>query len=182
MNKNISLNLLPIEYLTSRLKDKKFYKVQIIGTSVVLVLIFLSSLTFALGIFQSQNIKQVQASLSNTESKIAGYKNVEGSLIIVKNRLQVISQFGELPSKQRESFEKIVSIIPSEMLISSFNVDSSGNVLITVISPTAQLIDEMMEKVLSASEYKFIAKLIIDSLNRGRDGLFRATLKFEITR
>ncbi len=179
--KNISLNLLPPEVLREQLKSKKFYQIQLLGTSVILSLVFLSSLTFALGILQSRNIKQVQASLSEAESKVSNYKEVEAKLTIVKNRLNIISQFSDLPSKQRESYEAIVNALPDSVVVSSFSITPSASILITMVTQSSTAIDALFGNILSGEEkYQFIKKVSIESLNRGRDGLYRATLKFEV--
>lgn len=179
--KNVSLNLLPPEVLRDQIKSKKFYQVQLLGTSTILALVFLSSLTFALGILQTRNIKQVQASLSEAENQVSAYKDVEAKLAIVKNRLNIISQFSNLPSPQRESYEVIVNALPDSVAISSFNVNPSANILVTLASQNSAAVDEVFNKILSGEEeYKFVKRVSIDSLNRGRDGLYRATLKFEV--
>ena len=54
----VTINLLPLEFREQDLNNAKFYKVQIIGVAVVLLIIFLSSLTVALRILQSKTHRE----------------------------------------------------------------------------------------------------------------------------
>ena len=50
----IAINLLPIEFTEQEVKRAKFIKIQTIGVFVILLMVFLSSLSVALVILQSQ--------------------------------------------------------------------------------------------------------------------------------
>ncbi len=54
----IEINLLPLECRVEENKKARFYKIQAIGVVIILLLIFLSSITVALGVLQSQNLSQ----------------------------------------------------------------------------------------------------------------------------
>ena len=66
----ISINLLPPEFLAEDIKRIKFVKIQTIGIGIVLVMIFLASLTVSLRILQSYNIAQIQNKLGQIEEKV----------------------------------------------------------------------------------------------------------------
>ena len=53
----ISINLLPKEFTAEEIKQGKFYKIQAVGISVILLMVFLSVLTISLRIFQSSKIR-----------------------------------------------------------------------------------------------------------------------------
>ena len=56
----IAINLLPYEFREQEIKRTKFYKLQSIGIGIIMLMVFLSSLTVALRVLQSQNISQIQ--------------------------------------------------------------------------------------------------------------------------
>src|SRR5437588_594087 len=99
----ISINLLPVEFTQEQVKNAKFYKIQARGIVIILIMIFLASLTIALRILQSHNIQQVQAQVDETSQKVSNLKDKEVALAVLKNRLATIGQYLGVPSKQASS-------------------------------------------------------------------------------
>lgn len=176
--KGIFINLLPPEFLSEEIKMAKFYKIQTIGVIVILVMIFLSSLTVSLRILQSHNIAQIQTKLSSIESRIEGSKDKQASLFVLKNRLATINKYLGQPSKQNQMYELLNKLLPSSITLSSLSIDRNGDLLITAISSDSVGLDNFITS-LSTSETneEKIDKVSVDSFNRGRDGIYRVGLK-----
>lgn len=178
MTKNkISINLLPAEY-TGLLKEyTKFYKIQTISIILILVLIFLSSITVALRLFQSQRIKIAQANLEDVTTKVTQQKPKESSLTVLKSRLSTIDQISSLPSKQREMYNLVSSLLPPSLNISNVSVDKSGGMLLSIISQDFSNIDSFITQLTTDPSQNKINQVIIEGLSRSRDGTYRGNLK-----
>jgi len=165
----ISINLLPKEFTEQQVKSSKFYQIQAVGVVIILVLIFLSSLTIALRILQSNNLKTVQVQVTAAEERISGLKGREASLLILKNRLNAIDKYLGVPSKQASILRQITEQLPSTFVITSMSVSRLGEVSILGLVPDSAILDQ----ITSLTTYQ----VSIESLNRSRDGVYRIGLK-----
>lgn len=177
----ISINLLPPEIKADERKKAKFYKVQFSGVVIILVMVFLASLTVALRILQSRRITEVQAKLSQSERRVSDLKATQGTLFILKDRLTTINQYLGVSSKQTSSYRLIEALLPSSVIINSVSIDKTGEVTLLAILPDSTTLDNMINNLITkeTNEGK-IGQVSVDSLNRGRDGLFRTSLKMRI--
>lgn len=171
----VTINLLPEEFRLEELKRAKFYKIQSLGVIAIMSLVFMATLTIALRILQSQSIQQIQAKLTTEESKVVELKSTQASLLLLKNRLTTINQYLGVSSKQVEMYELINKLIPPSVPISSLSIDKEGNILVVTTVSSAALIDELTTKILSSEDK--IASMALESLSRGRDGVYRVTFK-----
>lgn len=176
----ISINLLPAEFSAEQLKRAKFVKIQAIGVSVVLLMIFLSSLTFSLSILQNQSIKAASARVLTTEEKIAGLKGTQASLIFLKNRLDILQKYLGTQSKTVSLYQFFTNQLPSSASADSISVDKEGNMLLLIRFQDIGEFDSLLVNLLDPQKNEGrIKKISIDSFSRGRDGLFRISLKLE---
>lgn len=179
MNK-ISINLLPVEYATEEIKKAKFYKLQLIGVAAVVTVTFFASLTVALGVLQSQNIKEVEAHLEEGEERVLQLKDRQASLIVIKNRLSTINQYLGVTSKQVSVYSLLNQLLPPGIGISSLVIDRSGEASIVGVAADGDSVDELISGLISNSEAKDMVSLVsVESLNRGRDGFYRISLKIK---
>lgn len=176
----ISINLLPTEIIAEESKNTNFYKIQFFGVAIILVLIFLTSLTLALQILQNRNLVTAQAKLLESEQKVAGLKKTQVSLFILKNRLTVISQYLGVASKQSSIYRLINKLIPPSAVISAISVDKGGTVVILALMPDRESIDQTLNNLTDKerNENQF-DQVSVDSLNRGKDGVYRISLKIK---
>lgn len=177
---NISINLLPKEFALEELKKERFYKIQAIGVIIVLVMIFLASLTVAIRVLQSRNITRVQARLSAAETQVGNLKDTQASLLLLKNRLSTIDQILSLPSKEVEMYKLIDKLIPSQVVVSSVTIDKIGGAKFTAVAPDGQVLENLIVNLTSSEKNdNKIAQVSIETLNRGRDGLYRVNIKLK---
>lgn len=177
----ISINLLPPEFLAEDIKRIKFVKIQTIGIGVILVMIFLASLTVALRILQSFSISQIQGKLGQIEEKVSSLKNRQASLVLLKNRLATIDKYLGEASIQNSMYTLLDKLIPENIAVTSLSVDKSGNATIIAGVPDSATLDNLMSNLIlpDRNEGK-IKRVLIESLNRGRDGFYRLSLKVEV--
>ena len=176
----ISINLLPKGFLTQELKSSKFYKVQAIGVAVILGMSFLVSLTVALRILQSNNIVPVQARLTQAEQRVSDLKSTQASLVLLKDRLEVINQYLGIPSKQTSMYDLIDRLVPSSVLINAITIDKSGEAVILASLPDSQTLDNLITSLTgSEGNQELVQEVSIESLNRARDGLYRISLRIK---
>ena len=176
----IAINLLPIEFTQAEVKRSKFLKVQTIGVAVILLMVFLSSLSVALRILQSQSIKNVQTQVSASEQKISGLKDRQVSLLLIKNRLSVINQYLGNSSKQTTMFILLDKLLPSGVSISSTTIDKSGQISLLTLIPDSLTLDTMINNLTDKTQNQGqISQVSIDSISRGKDGVYRVSLKIK---
>lgn len=176
----ISINLLPPEITTQQLKRAKFYKIQAAGVAVILVLTFLTSLTLALRILQNRSIELSKAKLAQAEQRVSDLKEIQVSLLLLKNRLSVIDQYLGVLSKQNSMYQLIEELVPPSVAINAITVDATGGVLLTVLAPDAVSLDKLVNNlsVKENNEGK-VSQVAIDSLNRGKDSFYRVSFKIK---
>ncbi len=176
----ISINLLPPEIITREIKKTKFYKVQAIGVAIILVMVFLASLTMALRILQSQNITEVQAKLGQAEQRVSNLKSTQVSLAVLKNRLTVINQYLGVPSKQASLYKIIDKLIPDNVVMSAINISKTNEITLLALAPDPVSLDtfvsNLSEKEMNEGSFSNVS---VESLNRGKDGFYRISLKIE---
>lgn len=184
---NISINLLPIEFTQGEVKRAKFFKVQTIGVIIILFMTFLASLTVALRILQSQNIKQVQAQVSVVEGKVGALKETQASLLLLKNRLSTINQYLGGSSKQSEIYSLITSILPPSVSVTSISIDPDGGVSLVVLADDIIQLESLLSGLSNQEEHQEeqvpsgdkIRQISVESLNRSRDGIYRVNLNIK---
>lgn len=176
----IAINLLPLEFGALSVKEAKFRKVQAIGFATILLMVFLASLTVFLRILQSQNITQVQNKLTASEQKISNLKNTQASLLLLKNRLTTINQYFGVPSKQAEMYKLITTLLPASVSVSSISVEKTGEVLILAIAPDGDSLNTLITNLTTEeSNQDKIAQVSLEGINRGRDGIYRISMKIK---
>lgn len=174
----ITINLLPIEFTRLLKEYSRFYRIQTISISIILFLFFLTSVTIALRIFQSQQIQIAQAGLSQYSEKVSNLAPKEASLVILKNRLDTLDKVSGFPSKQRAVYNLVANLLPASITVSSISVDRNGEMSLTLVSQVFGDFDVFLSSLTDkeTNEDK-ISKVSIDSLSRARDGIYRANIK-----
>ena len=176
----IAINLLPLEFRAQELKAAKFYKIQTIGIATILLMIFLASLTVVLRILQSQNISQIQNQLTLSEDRISGFKNTQGSLFLLKNRLTTINQYLGTPSNQSQMYTIVTSLMPPAVSINTISVDKSGEVLLLASASDGSSVDDLIANLsFKENNEGKISQIFLETVSRGRDGIYRLSLKIK---
>lgn len=176
----ISINLLPPEIMALELREAKFYKVQFVGIVIVMVMIFLASLTVALRVLQSKNLEAVQASLAQEEQAILGLKDTQAHLLLLKNRLGVINQYYGKTSEANELYTLLDKLIPNSITVNAVTINKNGEIMISVTAPDTLILDDLITNLINPNKNKGkINQVFVDSLNRGRDGYYRVGIKIK---
>lgn len=176
---NISINLLPIEFRAEEVKRTKFYKIQIIGIAAILIFVFLSSLTVALRILQSQNIALAKNTVSKQEIRVEEFKGTQATLILLQNRLSAIKRYANNFSKQNETYQAVTESLPSSVLINSLNIDKDGSASFVAAIADVSSLEKLFSAILKSQEDDQFTDASIDTLSMGRDGVFRLSIKLK---
>lgn len=176
----LKINLLPSVFLVAEKQYQKFKKIQLVCIVIFLGLIFLSSMTIALRIFQSQRVESAKAQLDQLTSQITSEKGKEAQLLILKNRMEVLEKLSSAPSKQKALYNLVNQLIPKEVFISSMSVDNTGNIGLSLVVLQTEYFEKLLENLTSKEKNEGKIKTIdIESLTRTRDGVYRSTLKIK---
>lgn len=176
----IAIDLLPTEFRAEEKKKAKFYKIQAAGVVLILLTIFLSSLTIALRILQSQKISQIQTKMSEAEQRISNQKTTQASLLLLKNRLTTINQYLGVPSKQAEIYSLLEKLLPVSSTVNTLSIDKSGEALVLATVPDGISLDNLINNLISKEvNQDKIKGVSIDSLSRAKDGTYRISLKIK---
>ena len=144
---------------------------------LLLTMFFLASLVVTLRILQASNLNRVNIKAQEEENKISGLRDKESTLVLLKNRLELISKLTANPSKQKLIYDLVVGEIPSSVNVSSISLDSSGNLSLSAAVPDYNSLSALFSSLSSDATFKEIAGINVESLSRGRDGLYRVSLK-----
>lgn len=178
MANQLRINLLPPEIVAVELKRTKFYKVQTAGVVIILTMVFLASLTMALRILQSKNITEVSAQVTQAEQRVTGFKSTQASLILLKDRLKIINEYTGVSSKQSSMYKLIDQLTPSSVSVNAITVNRGGEVIFLALIPDKTNLDELINNLTAKENTEGkISQVAVDSLNRGRDGLYRVSFK-----
>lgn len=176
----ISINLLPPEIKAQELKKAKFYKVQFAGIVVILVMVFLTSLTLALRVLQNQSMVVTQATLAQEEQKVTDLKDTQASLLLLKNRLNIIDQYYGKISQQSLMYQLLDKLIPVSVLINAITIEKSGGAIILMTVPDALVLDNLVDNLTNKDTNEGrISQVSVETLNRGRDGFYRVSFKIK---
>ncbi|MBI2020286.1 hypothetical protein HYS94_02590 [Candidatus Daviesbacteria bacterium] len=174
----ININLLPQEFTFERSKKVRFFKIQALGVAILLFFIFLSSLTVALRILQSRNIDLVRTKLSAVEQRITSEIDKQGSVLLVKDRLNTINQFLGVSSEQASIYKLITSLIPAGVLVSNMSIDKNSDVTLQITVPDANSLDNLISSLLNTEKNEGkITKIDVENLSRAQGGIYRVGLK-----
>jgi hypothetical protein len=170
----MAINLLPQEFRLEELKRAKFFKIQTVGVGVILFMALLASVSVGLRILQSQNITSIQENLADTEQRVLAHKDVQGSLLLLKNRLTAVGKYLEVPSEGVYMYGLISKLIPSTVTINSMSIGRDGEILVLAVSKDSTALDELFNNLTSqeTNEGK-IKEVSMENLSRGRDGIYR---------
>lgn len=176
----ISINLLPLEFREQEIKRTKFYKIQALGIGIVMFMVFLSSLTVALRILQSQNISQIQKQVAASEERISDFKTTQGSLILLKDRITFIGQYLGNPSPQSQMYKLISDLLPAAVSVGSVSIGKEGEILLFVATSDSNNLDTFITNLTSKEKNQGkITQVSLETLSRGRDGIYKASLKIK---
>lgn len=176
----IAINLLPIEFRAQQIRAVNFYKIQIVGVVAILVMFFLSSIVVTFRILQNQNILHIQKRVTAHEQKISDLKNAQGAMLLLKNRLTTINQYLGTASKQTQIYQLITTLLPASFSVSSISVSKEGEVIILGIVSDSVALDSVINNLTSqSSNQDKISQVLVESIGRGRDGIYRLSLKIK---
>lgn len=176
----IVINLLPPEIITQELKKARFYRIQFIGIVIILIMVFLTSLAVALRILQNRNISVAKAQLSEKEERVSGLKDTQASLLLLKNRLAVINKYMGVPSKPSSLYRLIDQLIPVTISVSSVSIGKTGDITLSVLAADSANLDDLINNLIVKDNNKGqISQVSLESLSRGRDGLYRVSLSLK---
>lgn len=176
----ISINLLPPEILKNEVKSQSFYKIQFIGIALILMMVFLASLSVALGVLQSNNITAAQEELTRTEQQVTDLKGVEDSLLLLKNRLVVINQYMGVSSESSAMYKLLEVLMPPSVIVNGITINKTGEIIIVATLPDYLSLDELINNFTQKDNNEGkVAKFSIENLSRGRDGFYRISFKIK---
>lgn len=176
----ISINLLPPEFTAEEVKKTKFYRIQALGISIILLMIFLSIVTVSLRILQSNRIKVAQIEAEELERKVSSLSSRQASLVLLKSRLDAINQTLGTSSKPAEMYTLVNNLLPPTLKVSSVAVGREGSILISALAPDVQTLDQIFSDLLDKEKNENkVSKVSIEALNRGREGIFRVSFQVE---
>lgn len=174
----LSINLLPAEYAVAYSSSERFQKIQRIGIGILVLLIFFSSLTFALSLMQNSNILQAKANLQTAESVVGQFKSQEESLVLLKDRLNNLQRISSTPSRSNTMYNLIASLMPTSIVPTLIVTDTFGNISLTIVTVSSTDIDDFITILTDPQKNQgLVSKVYIESLSRGKDGIYRVNLK-----
>ncbi len=177
----IAIDLLPQEFRIEEIKRARFYKIQAVGVVVIILVVFLTSITISLRFLQSQNITAVQTKLSGVEKRVQELNNIQASLLLLKDRLKVINKYLETPSEEVQAYQLISQLVPPSVSINSVSIDRGKEIFVLATAANATALDELTGRLISGKTSQDKVKQVsIESLSRSKDESIRLNFKVKL--
>lgn len=173
----VDINLLPTEVSVAQRKQAKFGRVQIISIGILFILILTASISVAFRIVQSQKQERLGEEVGILEEKVSRFKDKEATLVVLKNRITAIIQLLGGDRLQTAMFNLITDRIPANVTITTISVDRAGNVLVSLLAPDSNSLEQTLVELTSGEAFEKISKINIESLSSGKDGVYRMNMK-----
>lgn len=177
---SISINLLPKQEAEIVAKQKKFKKVQFIGTMVIAGLLFLISATFGLVIFQNSRLKQSDSNLTQAKKDVEQSKTKEVTLLVLKDRIKEIQRLKDQPSKSALVLEMVNKLVPQSVSLSIISIDKNSNANLTLNSSDVEALDNLLSDLIDQQKNEdLVTSVTLDNFSRGKEGTYRVALKLK---
>lgn len=174
----LSINLLPVEYTQVYASTERFRKIQSTGIGILVLLIFLSTLTFVLNWLQNSNILQANTNLQAKERQVSQFKSQEESLVLLKDRLNTLQKISTTPSRSNAMYNLIATLMPASLIPTLIVTDTVGNISLTLITSNSTDVDNFVSDLVNPQRNNsLVEKVEVDNLSRGKDGVYRINLK-----
>ena len=176
----ISVNLLPAEFILEQVKKQKFYKIQYIGISVLLLVFFLSSLTISLRVLQSQKNGQIQQQFTELTQRVGTVKAKEDTIVGLKARLATISQYSDKPSTSNILYHFIDQTLSSQVAIDSFAISPNGEISLVLVLGDVGVLDNLIQTLSNKPPDNIhIDQMSVDNIGRSGDNSYRLSLRLK---
>jgi len=143
-------------------------------------MISLAIAVVALGLFQSRSLSQLATQASASETQVSAQKDKEIDLVILKNRAQIIGNILKAGSKFPLIYTKINSLLPQSTIVSGFDLNRSGVLVLSLIIPDKNGLNQLFDNLTAGEKVTGVQNIDVDTLGRGKDGIYRTTLKLTI--
>lgn len=180
--KSFSVNLLPVEMILRRKQNLKLTLINRVSIIALVFLVFATSATLTLRLIQSKTLEREKKDLVFAEGKITGFKDNEGGILLLKQRLSKIQTLSGEDIPRKAIFNLIIYLTPQEIEISEIVVDRRGNVIATLSTSSlpafTTLVDNLGDK---EKNMNLIKSVNLENMSYGRDSLYRFSLKIAPT-
>lgn len=175
---HLMVNLLPLDILLKRKQHSKFAFISKVSVAVLVVLVFLTSTTFALRFSQTLKLKETEQGLVVAEGRINSLTDKEGQLVALKKRLDSISSILGGDSKRKSIFNMVVYLIPPDIQVLEVSVDKSGNMNLVLNSSSLASIQILFDDLGNKEKNSdLISKVNLEGLSLGRNSIYNFSLK-----
>lgn len=173
-----SVNLLPPEILLQRRQSSKLSFINTLSIVALIVLVFFTSATFALRLSQNLEFKKIETNFARAEEKVTGFKDQEGQIIMLKERLKNIQTLSAGDLKIKNIFNVIIYLIPPEIQISEISISRNGTVNLTINSSSLDSLNTFFSNLENKEKNSdLVAQIYLDGLSIGRDFVYKLSLK-----
>jgi len=145
----INLNLLPEEFLIEKRLGSKRSLYLRISIIIFVTALILTSTILLLRLTQSQSLSSLESELEGSKTNIAGLKENETAVFMLKNRLDKITQISSKDSVPVQGYNLISSIVPAGASVTSFSMMKDNLITTTVETTDTTVLDELFTKLLN---------------------------------
>jgi hypothetical protein len=175
--RKLSINLLPPELEENKKKARKRAFVFRISVGILALMIILSISGLVLDIVQGLALQNEKKRVDVVKAQVSNYKDQEGLLLILKDRLGVISSLLNVDTPHAKAFTLITTLTPANVVIQTFSIDKKGAILLGGEADNPQSLQRLFDNLTSpkVNENK-ITNVKLDSLNVSDDASIRFNL------
>ena len=98
----------------------------------------------------------------------------------MKDRLSAIQKNATTTSNTAEMYNLVTGLLPPELISGAISVGPDGGVLISALASDSNTLDRLFSDLLDREKNEGkISKVSVETLNRGKDSLYRVSFKVE---
>jgi hypothetical protein len=171
------INLLPIEVIQQQKQKSKQNLANRFSVGMLVFLVFMTGIVFALRLMQDSSAQNVEDNIAHAQNEIGSLQEREGMLVSLKTKLGSIQGLVNGDSKS-VMFSSVLNQSPQDLKLAVLSVEKSGILMISLSSLSVSSIETFLTHLQDPNMVAFkISKIDVDSFSKGKDGVYRVTLK-----
>ncbi len=173
----LKINLLPTEVVILEKDIERKVLSTRISTGMMTVFTVITLIVVGIYLTQKINISAQKENLKAVENQVTSFKEQEGVVSFVKQRLISINKIIDQNSNQERAFSTVTALIPPTIKVQSFAIDQKGSVQLGGESNGIVDLDTFFENLSDPTKNNSkITSTSVESLSQGAAGKIRFDL------
>lgn len=173
----ININLLPPELKEIKKREKKRSLIIRLSIGMLVLMVIATTILLISVVLQNRKISLANQKLGTTKNEVNNYKKQEAVAVVLKSQLDTISTLFSKEFPQAQAFNLVNALTPAQIRVYSFSINKSNKIVLQGETQNTSSLETFFNNLIDPkfNEGK-ISKVVVDSLNRNREGKIRFDL------